>query len=283
MAYTIATAHTNLAYRIGETAAPTDTTELSRRLSWFCDAIRKAAGGDELMWYMEKFATDTVVADKPYYDLPTRFRKMNQFTVDNYRYTQIPQIDVYPRYEVPNAPVPIKGIDLDRTFYIYNSQIRPIPIPDTAPTAVTITITQTGGTATATSTTAHGYNAGDYITVAGAGQSGYNGTIEILTVPTTLTFTYAVDSGTVSPATGTITATWRNVEMWYYEYPNYPTGSSSGIVVPDEYIDMLVAYAEGRYWSTAHKRGKSADAFTEFETRLNDMKKENTRKKFYDE
>lgn len=66
------------------------------------------------------------------------------------------------------------------------------------------TIAQTGGTATATST-AHGFDAGDYVVIAGADQAGYNGTVLVLTAATN-SFTYAVAAGTVSPATGTITS-----------------------------------------------------------------------------
>lgn len=63
---------------------------------------------------------------------------------------------------------------------------------------------QTAGTATAT-VTAHGYSPGDAAYIDGASPAGYGGTITILTVPTADTFTYAVDSGLASPATGTIT------------------------------------------------------------------------------
>ena len=67
------------------------------------------------------------------------------------------------------------------------------------------TLTQTAGLATATKT-AHGYSDGDRITIAGANQAGYNSTF-VVNVTSSSTFTFPVDSGTVSPATGTITAT----------------------------------------------------------------------------
>lgn len=66
-------------------------------------------------------------------------------------------------------------------------------------------LTQTGGVATAT-VTGHGYLDGDPVLIAGANQAGYNGTVNIKYVDAN-TFTYEVDSATVSPATGTITAT----------------------------------------------------------------------------
>lgn len=67
------------------------------------------------------------------------------------------------------------------------------------------TLTQSNGIATATSTS-HGFSDGDQVTIAGANQAGYNLTINVTRVDAN-TFTYPVDSGTVSPATGTITAT----------------------------------------------------------------------------
>ncbi|MBF0437720.1 MAG: hypothetical protein HQL93_01225 [Magnetococcales bacterium] len=62
-----------------------------------------------------------------------------------------------------------------------------------------------GQTSTATATlTAHGYNVGDTITIAGATPTGYNGNITILTKETN-TFTYAASP--MANATGTLTAT----------------------------------------------------------------------------
>lgn len=63
-----------------------------------------------------------------------------------------------------------------------------------------VTITQTAGTATVTNT-AHGFVTGNYVVIRGAAQNGYNKVAQI-TVTGANTYTYAVDSGTVSPATG---------------------------------------------------------------------------------
>lgn len=67
-------------------------------------------------------------------------------------------------------------------------------------------ITQAAGIATVTYAAVHGKSIGDLITIIGAAEAGYNIEGEVLSVPTTTTLTYAVDSGTASPATGTITA-----------------------------------------------------------------------------
>jgi hypothetical protein len=73
------------------------------------------------------------------------------------------------------------------------------PIPVTG-------IVQAAGVATVTSTAAHGLTTGDTVSMAGAAQGEYNG-VKTITVVTPTTFTYAVATGTVTPATGTIVAT----------------------------------------------------------------------------
>lgn len=76
----------------------------------------------------------------------------------------------------------------------------------TTSTAISVTsISQSGGTATLTKA-AHGFRVGQKIKVVGADQDGYNLTSARVLTVTSGTLTYAVDSGTVSPATGTITA-----------------------------------------------------------------------------
>lgn len=73
--------------------------------------------------------------------------------------------------------------------------------------AIAVTITRVATTATATSSIAHEYVTGDYVTIAGATPAGYNGRFPV-TVTGPTTFTYAVDGGLATPATGTVTATF---------------------------------------------------------------------------
>lgn len=69
----------------------------------------------------------------------------------------------------------------------------------------TITANKPGTTATAT-VPAHGFSAGQTVTVAGANETAFNGSITIGTVPTPSTFTYPV-SPAQGDATGSITVT----------------------------------------------------------------------------
>jgi len=74
-------------------------------------------------------------------------------------------------------------------------------------------ITRSGSTATVTTSGVHGYNAGDLVNIAGANETAYNGEIEILTVPSTTTFTYTVSGSPATPATGTITVA-KDVDLY---------------------------------------------------------------------
>lgn len=68
-------------------------------------------------------------------------------------------------------------------------------------TASVTSITRSGSTATVTTASAHGRSTGDYVTIAGATQSQYNGTFQI-TVTSGSTFTYTVSGTPATPATG---------------------------------------------------------------------------------
>lgn len=115
--------------------------------------------------------------------------------------------------DLPTGPSARAG----RIFLKYSQQwpqTRSIPnavtvrfVAGYAGTALTLaSLTQSAGTATATVTAGHGLTNLQQVTIAGASQAGYNGTFTSTYVSATV-FTFPVDSGTVSPATGTITAT----------------------------------------------------------------------------
>lgn len=282
MAKTINDALLSLTYRLGETTIPSSTTEVNKRVDWMREAIDKVTGGEQLYWFLQKKHTDTTVADQGDYSMPTRWRNIIEVKVDDYKYSEIPYEEVYEKYEVPSSPVPILPSYLDRSWYYYNDSCNLIPIPAAAPTTYTVSsLTESSGTATATTSEAHGYKRNMVVTIAGADQSDYNGSQTILTVPSTTTFTFAVSNSPTSPATGTITSVRQNIEIKYYE--NSDTSAittASSIVVPDNFMDLLVSYAEGRYWSSALKRAKASDAFIEFETLQAKLKEEQFRKQF---
>lgn len=81
----------------------------------------------------------------------------------------------------------------------------------TGPTASVDSITQTSGVATATVSAGHGVHDGDRVRIAGADQSEYNG-IHVVRYATDTTFTFTVDSGATTPATGTLT--YQNLQSY---------------------------------------------------------------------
>lgn len=80
--------------------------------------------------------------------------------------------------------------------------------PDPQTVSVT-SLTRTSTTATVTAAVPHGYATGDYVTIAGASPTDYNGRVKI-TVTAATTFTYTVSASLPSPAAGTITAVYAS-------------------------------------------------------------------------
>ena len=80
----------------------------------------------------------------------------------------------------------------------------PTVTPTFTAVANVTSITRSSQTATLTAAAAHGFATGDYVTIAGAVESEYNGTY-VITVTSTTVFTYTVSGTPSTPATGTIT------------------------------------------------------------------------------
>jgi hypothetical protein len=129
----------------------------------------------------------------------------------------------------------------------------PYTVTDTSAVSSVVTIAQTGGVATVTSAN-HGLTVGERVTISGANQAGYNLTALITGVPTKDTFTYAVASGTVSPATGTINMKYiaRQLELGFSDRQNltinfgatYANQTASFIVYFHQDIDGIQAYLD---------------------------------------
>ncbi len=75
----------------------------------------------------------------------------------------------------------------------------------TSPTVSVTSITRASTTATVTCATEHGLSTGNATVIAGAVETGYNGT-HVVTVTSTTVFTYTVSNSLATPATGTITS-----------------------------------------------------------------------------
>lgn len=90
-----------------------------------------------------------------------------------------------------------------------------------------MSMTQSGGIATVV-LTAHGFSDGDPVLIAGADQAGYNG-IKNITYVDANTFTFPVDAATVSPSTGTRTAT--GYDESYFPAVDYATYQNLDLIL----------------------------------------------------
>src|SRR5689334_8303585 len=83
-----------------------------------------------------------------------------------------------------------------------------LTILTSAPVALLLaSLTRVGSVATATTPAAHGYATGDYVTIAGANEAGYNAKVKI-TVTSPTAYTFAVSGSPATPASGKITSTY---------------------------------------------------------------------------
>lgn len=73
----------------------------------------------------------------------------------------------------------------------------------------------------------------------------------------------------------------NNISIKYFKYPAMVSNDSDTFVIPDFYLDALVAYAYARINQLDDRRGDSADGFNEFNEIVRDLMVENNRQKFY--
>lgn len=276
MSTTLGDIRTRLAYRLAENSSPPDTNEIARRDSFINEGYRKVLS-EGYWWFLKTIGSTQTTDGQEIYTLPSTFRDMIELRNNRKVVVPIAETDAFENFNYP--PNYYKFGSLSQKYYVYGeNELHILPVPDTTPSTLSLTIAQTAGTATATSTTAHGLQANDYILIAGADQTEYNGTARVLTVPTTLTFTFAVDASAVSPATGTITGVWQNLVYRYWRYVSNLTASTDTIIIPGQFTDILVAYAYGRYGYLDDTRGNAADGFKEYNMILKDLKVENNKR-----
>lgn len=115
-----------------------------------------------------------------------------------YRYGQTTITISYPNNETCDIGSPCDVVQFINNVYIFRGYQTAVPLAVNS-------ITSASTTATVTTATAHGLSSLNWVTVANASPSGYNGIYQI-TVTGTTTFTYTIGSTLTSPATGIITA-----------------------------------------------------------------------------
>jgi len=263
-----------LALRLGENSAPSDTNEKARRLSYLNDGLRKVYK-EQYYWFTESQASDTTVADQETYTLPSTVRDLfevrinRKLVVPESRQTSLGSYNYPPLYYQYSSLASKWFMTGDKTLHIH-------PIPTSAPTAVVVTaITVTGTTAVATCLTDHGFMGLDFVTIAGT--SNFNGTQQILSAPTSTTFTFTSSQAT---ETGTFSATLRNLTYRHFTEFTPLVNDSDTTQLPDTYTYGIVDFAVARKSQQKGKRGSAADGFDEFKEFIKDLNREQNRRKF---
>jgi hypothetical protein len=267
----------SVAYRRGESNNPDNTTESARRLRFLNEAYRRLHQAG-LFWFHEKTASLKTTDDEEIVALPSDYRDSIEIRVDGIVRYPLPANQAFDFYQYPPLAFAYKYDYDNKYYYIFGNELHLLPFPDSSPSAISVsTLTSSGTTATCTTTTVHGLSNNEFVVIAGAVETAYNGTFKV-TVTSTTQFTYTLASTTTSPATGTITATKNNIIIRYYFYPTALTSTSDTVVIPDQYTEALVAYVWARLAHLDGERGTAEDGFNEFNEIVGEIKKENMRR-----
>lgn len=165
----------------------------------------------------------------------------------------------------PPPGIVIYGIVNNALFGRFRNEVQSAPLDDDG----FLSLTQTAGTASAQTEVAHGLSSGDKVVITGASESEYNIRV-VITVTGSDTFTFPIDSGAASPATGTpvwkqdfLTADrqisanrpiWRKIQM----HPTENTGSCE-FTVHETNCASLFAVASLVDYSTVTEKPRPED------------------------
>lgn len=267
----------SVAYRRGESGNPDNASELVKRLRFLNEAYRRLNQAG-LFWFHEKTSSLKTEDGQELVTLPSDFRDSIEIRVDGIvRYPMQPD-QAFDYYQYPPLAFAYKYDYDNKYYYIFANELHLLPYPDSSPSPISVsTLTSSGTTATCTTATSHGLSNNEYVVIAGAVETAYNGTFKV-TVTSATQFIYTLLSSTTSPATGTITATKNNIIIRYYFYPTALTATTDTVVIPDQYTEALVAYVWARLAHLDGERGTAEDGFNEFNEIIGEIKKENMRR-----
>lgn len=279
MATSTATLQLRLAYRLGENSAPNDNNEKARRLQYLNEGKREV-WKKGLFWFMQGSRSLTSTQGIEIYVKPSDVRDIVELRINRIPCQFSPQAEQSNRYQSPSESY--SDSSLPKWSLFGTDELHIQPAPSVTPTVLSVTsISRSGTTATVTTLTSHGLKPGDFVAISGADQTDYNGDVRVLTTPSLATFTYAVSNAPATPATGTISAQWRNIVFRSWLLPSELTENSTDCGIPDLYSGCLDAYAYARYMQKKGKRGSAADGFDEFNEIITDMKREQNRLLMY--
>lgn len=203
MAMTANDLQTELAYRLGETSAPSDSTTYAVRLSWLNKAYFDIAR--RFNWWWQEGASTATTTTSLSYALPTDFKIFH-----------------------PKNPVKIE--DEWRIIVPFSD----LQIYDGLSSVVQLPINQASHKA--------------YI---------YSDSI------------YFIESSMTAGQT---------ITMYYYKRVTKLTDTDDTTLIPDEYLEALLAFGEARYWMSITQQAKAVAPFQEYEQIVQQMEEEQGRR-----
>jgi len=168
------------------------------------------------------------------------------------------------------------------SYFIYGErELRLIPPTTTVPSTLSVSsITRSGSVVTVTTSSEHGYVVDDFVTVAGANETAYNGEQRVYSVPSSTTFTFLNTDEPTTPATGTITVIKRDIVYNFYKLPTTLTALTDTILIPDLFLEAFISYVKARIDLRDSERGSAGDGFDEFNELIQDLDVENNKRLF---
>jgi hypothetical protein len=202
MALQVSDLQTQLAYRIGETTTPNDSTTKALRLEWLNQGYFTIARRRNWWWLEGTDTSNTNTGSTSGYSEPTDLKQFIELKIDDTYYDQIPYKQNR-NFTGTGAIVTLPTLRRSFKFYRYGGKYYLIPTD-------------------------------------GAGGETHN--------------------------------------IKYYKRVTKRSSDSDTFLMPDEYLEAVVAFAEGRYWMSITQQAKSVVPFQEFEEIVKEMEREQSRR-----
>jgi hypothetical protein len=199
---TVANLQSALAYRLGETSAPSDSTTKAQRLEWMNQGYFKVARQRNWWWLEAVNTSNTNTGSTTGYAEPTDLKAFKELKIDTIFYDEVPY-EQNRIYTGASAVVSIPQTIRAFKYYRFGGRYYLVPLDGNDSTAHTI---------------------------------------------------------------------------HYYKRVSKNTGDSDTWLIPDEYLDILPAYAEQRYWQSITQIDKASVASQEVDEILAEMVKEQGRR-----
>ena len=281
MSFTVNDALLSVAYRMGYSAVPQDANEKARWI-FQCDDAQRSVIRKNYFWFTQDTKSLTSIEDQQRYDLDLTFRAMIDVRINGLVVNPITQHENAVTYSANYSGVPLTPSSSSHSvsYFMYGErELHIVPGTGSAPSTLTVSsITRSGTLVTVTTSADHGLIVDDFVTIAGAVETDYNGAQRIYSVPSSTSFTYVTTATPTTPATGTITATKRDIVYNFYKLPSRITVLTDTLLIPDLFFEAFVSYVKARIDLRDSERGSASDGFDEFNELISDMTVENNKR-----